>query len=172
LTAFFVPENAVNVRRVNMAQGESKTSPRRLDAAERQCKALELRKRGCTFETIAEKLEYRSPSGAYKAVKTALLKTLREPADEVRELELTRLDVALNAIWDGIENGNLRVIDRFLKIAERRAKYLGLDAPQQIEIADLRRKAEEIAVRLGISAVDVLGQAEAVAAAAMVGEDY
>ena len=115
--------------------GESLTSPRRLTAAERQRQALELRKAGVTFETIATQLGYRNRSGAYKAVMSALRRTLQEPADEVRRLELERLDALLLALWSQARQGHQGAIDRCLKIAERRAKLLGLDAPAQIDAA-------------------------------------
>jgi gamma-glutamyl:cysteine ligase YbdK (ATP-grasp superfamily) len=152
---------------------QTRTGKNRCEAVLRQKRALELRLQGKGYQAIADDIGYSSPGNAYRAVQSALKATIQEPADEVRRVELERLDKLLENQWNWAVNHNQpQAVDRVLRIMERRAKYLGLDAPQQIEIADLRRKAEEIAVRLGISAVDVLGQAEAVAAAAMVGEDY
>jgi len=45
-------------------------------------------------------------------------------------LELSRLDRALYAIWGDVISGKLPAIDRFLKISERRSKLLGLDKPE------------------------------------------
>lgn len=103
-----------------------------ITATERQRQALELRKAGVSYTVIADKLGYRSGSGAHAAVGAALKKTLQEPADDLRTLELERLDVAHLAIWQQVRSGNQGAIDRYLKIAERRAKLLGLDAPQRI----------------------------------------
>jgi hypothetical protein len=75
-------------------RGESATSPRRLKAKDKQLQALTLRKAGATYEQIAEAVGYRDKSGARKAVEAALRETLREPAEEVRELERMRLDEA------------------------------------------------------------------------------
>ena len=108
---------------------ESKTSKRRLEATERQRQALELRKSGASFESIARTLGYKGRSSAYRAVMAALRKTLQEPADELRKLELNRIDVALLGIWKLVRVGHLQAIDRFVKLAERRAKLVGLDAP-------------------------------------------
>jgi hypothetical protein len=91
--------------------------------------ALELRKAGVGYAAIAERLGYRTPSGAHAAVGVALKKTLQEPADDLRRLEIERLDAAQKAIWTQVIQGNQGAIDRYLKIAERRAKLLGLDAP-------------------------------------------
>lgn len=113
---------------------ESKTSKRRLAAAERQVQALELRKGGATFPAIAHQLGYSSSAGAYKAVLTALRETKQEPADEVRRLAIERLDRILLAIWKRALDGDLECIDRVLKIEARRAKLLGLDVFDKVDI--------------------------------------
>jgi hypothetical protein len=113
---------------------ESKTSEKRLSEAARQTQALELRKAGVGFEVIAQRLGYRSASGAYYAVMAALKRTQQEPADEVRVLALQRLDRLLFAVWQKALSGDLECIDRALKIEARRAKLLGLDAPEKVDI--------------------------------------
>jgi len=80
-------------------KGESKTSPRLISATERQRLALELRKAGATYESIARELGYRNRAGSAAAVKTALQKMLQQPAEEVRTLEVARLDALLLAMW-------------------------------------------------------------------------
>jgi hypothetical protein len=117
---------------------ESKTSARRLAAAERQVRALDLRKAGVSFPAIAKQLGYGGPAGAYKAVLSALRNTQQEPADEVRRLAVERLDRILFAVWpralDIHDPQQLECLDRVLKIETRRAKLLGLDAPDKIDI--------------------------------------
>jgi len=116
--------------------GESKTSKRRLKARERWLEALELRKRGLTFEAIARQLGYSAPAAAYKAVMSALGEANREPVGEFRELEAQRLDQMQEKISDNIgpdKETGLPVVDRLLRIMERRARLLGLDQPQKVE---------------------------------------
>lgn len=108
---------------------------RRVKAHERHLQALELRKAGATYQVIADQLGYASPRGAHKAVKSALKATLREPADELRELEAMRLDAALLAIWRRVTNGDERAIDRLLAIMKRRMELFGLAAPKRAEIS-------------------------------------
>jgi hypothetical protein len=125
--------------------GEHMASGHRLSAAERQKRALELRAGGASFDAIAAELGYGSRSGAHKAVLTGLRATLREPADELRTLELERLDAMLAAIWPSVQRGHLASIDRALAIQERRARYLGLDAPARIDVETrIRVMAEQM----------------------------
>jgi len=56
-----------------------------------------------------------------------------EEMDNFVRVELRRLDIALNSIWDKVTDGNDRSIETMLKLMERRAKYLGLDAATTIE---------------------------------------
>ncbi len=110
-----------------------------VNAHERTLQALELRKAGMAYNVIADKLGYRSKQAAWQAVHNALKKTLQEPADEVRALELERLDALYKAMYPQALKGNLGAVDRCLKISERRAKLLGLDAPVKSDVSgDLR----------------------------------
>lgn len=113
---------------------ESKTSPRRIGAVEKQRRALDLRKGGATYVQIAQELGYKDHTAAVAAVKVALQKTLQEPADELRELECARLDTLLISIWPTARRGDLGAVDRVLKIMARRAELLGLDAPKKINV--------------------------------------
>ena len=115
-------------------KGESKTSPRLISATERQRLALELRKAGATYESIARELGYRNRAGSAAAVKTALQKMLQQPAEEVRTLEVARLDALLLAMWRQAQQGNQGAVDRCLRIMERRARLLGLDAPTRADV--------------------------------------
>lgn len=105
-----------------------KSQQQQISAVERQRQALELRKRGMSYSDIAAAIGYKSPSGAHQAVAHALKKTLREEADGLREMEAERLDALLNAVWDKAMRGNKDAVDRVLRIMERRARLLGLDA--------------------------------------------
>lgn len=131
--------------------GEPMTSERRLAAADRQRLALQLRKGGLDYRRIADQLGYDGPSGAFKAVTSALQKTLKEPAEDVRTLELARLDDLLTGLWPEVLPrrdpatgdtipANLAAIDRVVRVMERRAKLLGLDAPLRIDVTALVRQ--------------------------------
>lgn len=74
-------------------------------------------------------------------------KTLQEPADDLRRLELSRLDEALRAIWPKVKKGDLFAIDRYLKISERRAKLVGLDSKTEIQLSGLLSVADIEQVR-------------------------
>jgi hypothetical protein len=112
---------------------------------------------------MARELGYAGPSGAYQAVIGALRETLREPAEQVRTLELERLDAMLEAVWRAALSGDLKAIDAVLKLMDRRSRYLGLDAPQRI---DIEAKVRLVAEALGLDPDDAVAEAAAILKAA------
>ena len=118
----------------------AKSSVRRIRTTEKTLKALELRKRGMNYTQIGEKLGCnRSTACRYVLSELEnLADKCREEAVHVRDLELQRLDdlylVAYRAIIDGYD---LAGIDRCLRIMERRAKLLGIDAAAKVDVQGL-----------------------------------
>jgi len=98
--------------------------------------AVKLRMAGATTKQIADQLGYANESGAYKAIMRELEQTARdmgEGTEAVRQLELRRLDQMQFPIWNQVLAGDQGAIGAVLRIQERRASLLGLDAPKQIE---------------------------------------
>jgi hypothetical protein len=114
-------------KRRKLSGRNSPTSPRRLNAAEKRRQALELRKAGARFDRIAQDLGYASKGAAYNAVMTALKESLREPAAEVRKLELERLDRLFLVVWARALNGDTEALDRCLQIMKQRMVLEGLN---------------------------------------------
>lgn len=112
-----------------LAPRRNATTPARIALAEKERRALELRKGGATYNRIAQALGYSDEGGAAKAVKRALADTLQEPAAEIRRLEAERLDAMQSALWPAALSGKWPAVDRCLAIMERRARLLGLDTP-------------------------------------------
>lgn len=103
---------------------------------EAQAKALELRRAGRSYSEIAAALGA-SKGFAHKLVHQGLAdarEAIAGSADALRAEEASRLDALLTATWPDARRGNLSAVDRVLKIMERRAKLLGLDAPERREI--------------------------------------
>lgn len=106
------------------------------NAIERRAKALELRKSGMTYSAIGKALGV-SICMAHKDVHHVidqLAKEARETAEAVRDIELERLDAMLKALWPAVEEGDTSSISTALRVAERRARLLGLDAPVKQEV--------------------------------------
>lgn len=144
------------VARVDRVRAKNGQYAKSADTAERDAEACRLRLRGLGFGEIAKQLGYSDQAHAYQGYRRAMDAIIREPAEQVREAELLRLD----ALWThalaiaerfhvAVSNGRvvytgngpvkddmpaLQAIDRLLKIQDRRARYLGLDAPTKTEV--------------------------------------
>lgn len=134
--------------------------------AERRSEAIKMRRDGVRYEDIAAALGYNSRGAAVQDVQRALATMVSEPAEELRALELQRLDAMWQAALEvlvrehiTVSNGKvvtlngepikddgpvLNAIDRLLRIQERRAKLLGLDAPAKHEVVTLDAIESEI----------------------------
>lgn len=100
----------------------------------RDARVYELRIQGNTFEQIASEVGFSGPSGAWQAYQRIKGEWIFESVDEARQLELMRLDELQVAVWDRAINGELPATHCVLKIMDRRAKLLGLDKPEKVEV--------------------------------------
>ena len=105
-------------------------------AVERRAQALELRKRGMSYRQIGQELGVsRNTAHRYVTEELDELRAeTRASAEQLRDLELERLDQYLARLQPKIEDGDEKAIATALRVQERRAKLTGLDAPQRTEV--------------------------------------
>jgi hypothetical protein len=99
----------------------------------RRTKALELRIEGKGYHEIAALLGVTYKT-AYYDVQESLVHLGRyhtHLAEDVRTVELARLDVMTQALWPAVLKGSTYHIDTALKVMSRRAAMLGLDFKDQ-----------------------------------------
>jgi hypothetical protein len=139
---------------------------RRLDVqtAEKQRRALELRNLGVDYDRIASELGYKDRSGAWRAVKAALDRAVVEPAQEMRVMQSSRLDLLTRRAMEAVLAGQLDQIPNVLRVEKRRAELWGLDAPKAVEVsgADGSPLRTDVGVLL-LERLRALGEAERVA---------
>jgi hypothetical protein len=76
---------------------------------------------------------------AHQIVQKALdeiRENLAENANAVIAMELERLDEMLLGLWEKAKAGDLGAVEKAIRIMERRAKLLGLDAPSKVAPTD------------------------------------
>jgi hypothetical protein len=164
----------------------------RTATAERRAKAVALRLTGTSFDEIAQKLGYTNRGAAWNDINRALEANIAEQRSNVevyREQELLRLDLLWVEAWKVLKTPHLTVshgkviyhedgpllddgpvlnaIDRCLKIQERRARYLGLDAPTRHEVTldEIDAQIRDLTAELGVGPNEV-GEASGTAPAA------
>lgn len=117
----------------------NKTRARNIEAVDKRRQVVELRKSGRGWQEIADEVGYASRGAAHAAFSEALREMVREPVRELVELELARLDTLFLAMWELAKQGDFQATDRAIRIMERRAKLLGLDAPERVEVEESDR---------------------------------
>jgi hypothetical protein len=140
------PQTAHSLKRAALIQAEKR--------------ALELRLAGASYAQIGSALGLKTRSGAYRMVERVLVRLVQEPADQVRALELARLDDWLLRITPQIHAGNLEALDRGLKIMARRAALLGLDLPVKVDMKlTIEAVAQRVALETGLEVQAILEEA-------------
>jgi len=118
----------------NMARNGKHKHDKEIHFIERQAEALEYRKMGYTYAQIAQSLGMGCAQTAWNAVENALKATIQEAADDVRRLELERLDAMFISAYGNAIKGDLVAHTACLNIMKRRAALQGLDAPEKREL--------------------------------------
>lgn len=126
-------------RRGVKAAGSS-TGETPLERVNRDLAILNMRLHGLTFHEIARKLPeagFRriSVSRVYAIVAKNLRSCRDQPARDLRQLELLRLDQLQAAHYKAAMGGDAPAISRVLSIMDRRARLLGLDAGPEAVIS-------------------------------------
>jgi DNA-binding transcriptional MerR regulator len=116
-----------------------------LERAERRHRIVRLRKRGMSYEQIAQMLAKGEDGGepwkvARDTVRTIVHRYLdalahedSETVEQLRQMENERLDELLLAFGPDARRGDVKAANVVLRVAERRAKMNGLDAPVKHE---------------------------------------
>lgn len=122
-----------------------------IDKADRQLKALQLRRDNLDYREIAVRLGV-NVSTAFSDVKSAIRESMRETVDDVRELELARLDRIARQAQDAIDacepDKRAPLLSTLKSVSESRRKLLGLDAPTQVTLTP---------VEITVNGVDMSG---------------
>lgn len=96
------------------------------DHAEKKKTALDMRKAGIPYREISAKLGYKDESGARKLVEAALRELPMESAEELRTIELERLDFATMGLMGRVKKGDPTAVQALIRLMDHRAKLTGL----------------------------------------------
>jgi len=110
------------------------TSPRRLKALERRREAAELRKQGCSFDEIAQRLGFSSRQTAWVAVKEFTKDVRVEAAAEMKkDVHAVLLDIR-KQLYPKMLNGDLGAMEVCLKSLNHLARVFGLNEPMRQDV--------------------------------------
>lgn len=108
-----------------------------------QTRAWDMRVKAYTFAQIGKALGL-SASNAYVMVckhREYLKAESMETAEQLRDMEISKLDAAENRLWEALDQRQDLTVDqiskaaeKIVKISESRRKLTGLDAPQKVEL--------------------------------------
>lgn len=107
-------------------------------AAARRAQTVNLRLMGLTYEQIAQQQHYSDRSAARAVVVRALDRVEARLVGEYRDLENARYDAMQAAVfpllYSGTPEQKIATLNSLIRLADRRAKLNGLDAPTKLEV--------------------------------------
>lgn len=123
------------------------------ERAEIRARVFELHAQRKSMKEIAEELDI-SP----ETVRQTIIRTYRESSAPVIEHERKRdielIEQAIAVTWPRVKAGTHGAVSDLEKLLARRARYLGLDAPQQVEATVTQTTQLDISISELLSQMD------------------
>ena len=115
----------------------------------RALKAYDLRLTGMSYRNIGTELKVSRQTAFTDVMKVMeeIKEETRQSARHYRDIMLASLDELQAAAWTKAVGGNQTAILNVMRIMERRAKLLGIDAPIKV---DIEGQIREFAIKQGI----------------------
>lgn len=138
------------------------TNPRAIEAAEKRFRATRARAEGKPWETVQKEAGYASRSATINAVKRYLDELRKETlsnAEELRQMEVGRLDMALVSITEiafdeyMASDRRLAALEALRRNVETRSKLLNLYPSEKIEVITvgaIEQRVAELSHKLGM----------------------
>ena len=148
-----------------MAAGGSRyTTSNKATVAEQEIRCYELRLAGKSLDAIAKEVKL-SKGTVHNRIQAHIEQRVQPLADELRAIEVDRLDRYLARLDAQIQDDEAagraaRNIEVAVKVSERRAKLLGIDAPERVEATVTEVTQEDLAL------AELVREAQAAAAVA------
>ena len=101
-------------------------------AAHRRARVVDLVLQGHSYDEIAPLVGYRSKGSVSKAFWKAMDERTVASVDELRTLEVERLDALQASLWEKAMTGDVAAVNAAARIIEKRARLLGL-APKHVD---------------------------------------
>jgi hypothetical protein len=96
------------------------------EAKAKRVRAVELLSEGKSYDEIAREVGFTHRGSAHRAVSKALAERTVEAVDELRQIELDRLDRLQVSLWDRALDGDIQAVITILKITDQRIRIMGL----------------------------------------------
>ena len=103
-------------------------------AAARRARAVELRSAGMTYEAIAAQMGFANKGNVFRVVSEALKAQTVEAVEELRSLEVERLDKLQLGMWQKAMAGDVHAASVVIRVIRERCRLLGLEDPNRLNV--------------------------------------
>jgi len=118
-------------------------------------------KRGMNYRRIGEKygVSHQMVSEAIRGYLKQLRAISLRSVVEYRQVQLERIQAVYNALWPNVMRGKVDAINALIRVMDREARLLGLDAPTRV---DITARVQQAAEQEGLSAEEAIDIAEGI----------
>lgn len=120
---------------------ETRKAVQRITAQERRRIVLDLKAAGLSNREIREQMVRMGYTISERTVRNTVTDSLRllieedhQKIEEMRALDLHRIDQAIKVLWPKVREGNLKAMREYRAFIDQRARLLGTNAAQKHEI--------------------------------------
>ena len=103
-------------------------------AAARRAQAVQLKASGLTYAAIATEMGYANRGTIYRIISEALKAQNVEAVEQLRNLEVARLDKLQLAMWAAAMAGDVHAASVVTRIIVTRCRLLGLEGPNVLAV--------------------------------------
>ncbi len=120
-------------------------------AAWRKARAVELALQGHSYDAIAAEVGYANRGTAWRTVSKALAERADIAVEDLRTMEMARLDYLQSRLGPQVEVGDVKAITAATRIVQARSRLMGLDKIEPpaedghtvvLDVAELARRGE------------------------------
>lgn len=123
------------------------------ETAARRLRNIELRKAGASWDEIAKQLGYADKAAAckdYQRARAARAKKLDEAVDELKAMEIERLDRLQLGLWKAATSGDVKAAGEVRRIVMDRARLTGADVPPEVEDRIRREVTASVGAQMAV----------------------
>jgi pantothenate synthetase len=103
-------------------------------AASRRAQAVQLKAAGLTYAAIATEMGYANRGTVFRIISEALRAQNVEAVEELRNLEVARLDTLQLAMWPAAMSGDVHAASVVTRVIMTRCRLLGLEGPSVLTV--------------------------------------
>lgn len=114
------------------------------DIHDREMRVMEMLRAGMSDQQIADEIGYADDSAVTHIRRRVTERYTGVATEDYRAQQLDRIDALLQSLWASARKKDYQAVDRVVKLMERQAKLVGLDAATKVDMTVQEVSPDEV----------------------------